>query len=133
MCVACSSALDTKLPRGLLRLLLLWSLLSVATAEMFTALMRAFFDTELHAVVASLDTSSCLGEDGLLRQFFLKFSGVLHASLLYGLQHIFYSGSMHPSMCSGLIALIPKGGIPRFSGSGTLVLCFPLCTKAWPN
>lgn len=66
----------------------------------------------IHAVVAALDASSCPRNDGLTLQFFLEYFDSVHGPLLRGLQQIFYSGSMPTSMCSTLIALIPKGGDP---------------------
>ena len=84
----------------------------VVTSDMSASLMRPFTDIELRAAVASLDASSCPGDDGLTRQFFLEYWDFLHQPLLLGLQQMFDTGSMPPSMTSGLIALIPKGGDP---------------------
>lgn len=64
----------------------IWSHVSiVVTPAMSASLMGPFMDTELHAVVASLDASSCPGFDGLTRQFFLEYWDARHVPLLVGL------------------------------------------------
>eukprot|EP00250_Pteridium_aquilinum_P016566 c23165_g1_i1 orf=154-390(+) len=74
-------------------------------------LLRPFTLTELHDAIVALDVASCLGDDGLTRDFFQTFWDDLQLPLLRRLQQIFDIGYMPQSMCSGLIALIPKGEI----------------------
>ena len=73
---------------------------SVVTPDMSASLMLPFTDIELRDAVGSLDASSCPGDDGLTRQFFLEYWEILHRPLLLGLQQIFDSGSMPPSLTS---------------------------------
>lgn len=83
----------------------------MVSPDMGAALLSPFTESELQTAVSALDASSCPGDDGLTRQFFTEFWDALHVTLLQGLQQIFDSGCMPPSLCSGLIALIPKGGV----------------------
>ena len=69
-----------------------------------------FSKQEMHDAVRGLDGASCLGDDGLTRQFFLQHWDLIFEPLRLGFQHIFDSGSMPPSLSAGLISLIPKGG-----------------------
>ena len=103
----------------------------VVTSDMSASLLRPFTDIELRAAVAALDASSCPGDDGLTRQFFLEYWELLHRPLLLGLQQMFDTGSMPPSMTSGLIALIPKGGTLLCYVSGDRLPYSPLLTNSW--
>ncbi|KAI5061726.1 hypothetical protein GOP47_0024231 [Adiantum capillus-veneris] len=80
------------------------------TVDMSLALMTPFSFDDLQVVVGGLDPSSCLGDDGLTREFFLEHWDVLHVHLLRGCQSIFTSEVMPESLCSGLISLTSKGG-----------------------
>ena len=60
--------------------------------------------------ISALDALSCPGEDGLTCAFFLQYWDIMRLPLVSGLQNIFDTGQMPASLCSGLIALIPKGG-----------------------
>lgn len=82
---------------------------SLVSPSMADSLISPFLVSKLKDAVASLDASSCPGDDGLTRHFFLEFWDVIHGPLLRGIQHILDSGSMPSSLCSGLISLIPKG------------------------
>lgn len=48
---------------------------------MATTLMVPFMERELQSAIAALDASSCLGDDGLTRQFFSDFWDDHHATL----------------------------------------------------
>ncbi|MCO5551279.1 hypothetical protein L7F22_004778 [Adiantum nelumboides] len=82
---------------------------SRVTEDMCYHLMAPFTMEELHDAVHMLAPSSCPGDDGLTRGFFVTHWELMHVWLLRGCQDIFTSGCMPPSMCSGLISLIPKG------------------------
>ncbi|MCO5568124.1 hypothetical protein L7F22_021820 [Adiantum nelumboides] len=72
--------------------------------------MICVFTSWLRDAVHCLAPSSCPGDDGLTRGFFVTHWEILHIWLLRGCQDIFSSGCMPESMCTGLISLIPKGG-----------------------
>lgn len=82
------------------------------TLDMQRSLLTPFSAQELRVAVSSLDASSCPGDNGLTRQFFLEFWDLLHRPLLQGFQHMFDTGTMPTLLTAGLIALIPKGGDP---------------------
>ena len=77
---------------------------------MSQSLCSRFSLQELRDAVDALDASSCPGDDGLTRQFFISHWEVLSRPLLSGLQEIYDTGFMPRSLCSGIISLIPKGG-----------------------
>ncbi|MCO5557481.1 hypothetical protein L7F22_011046 [Adiantum nelumboides] len=65
---------------------------------------------ELRDAVHGLDGESCLGDDGLTRQFFIQQWDLISQPLQEILQHIFDTGRMPQSMSLGIISLISKGG-----------------------
>ncbi|MCO5563469.1 hypothetical protein L7F22_017111 [Adiantum nelumboides] len=80
------------------------------TDDMRFHLMAPFTIDELRDDVHNLAPSSCPGDDGLTRGFFVTHWEILHIWLLRGCQDIFSSGCMPESMCTRLLSLIPKGG-----------------------
>ena len=80
------------------------------TPSMCLILDAPFTERELQHAVAAIDASSCLGDDDLTKFFFTDFWDVLKGPLLLGIQHVFETGYMPPSMSTGIISLIPKGG-----------------------
>ena len=80
------------------------------TADMAHSLCLDFIEQELREAVDALQLGSCLGDDGLTRQFFTLHWDIVSGPMLRGLQEIFDTGTMPRSLCSGLISLVPKGG-----------------------
>ena len=88
-----------------------WSFVRpVVSEDLQRSLLMPFSIQEIHDAVRCLDGASCLGDDGLTRQFFLQHWDLISEPLRLGFQHIFDSGSMPPSLSASLISLIPKGG-----------------------
>ncbi|MCO5607951.1 hypothetical protein L7F22_062153 [Adiantum nelumboides] len=88
-----------------------WSFVRpVVSKDMQIAIMRPFSLQKLIDAVHGLDGTSCPGDDGLTRQFFMQYWDLISQPLQEGLQEIFDTGCMPQSMSSGIISLIPKGG-----------------------
>ncbi|MCO5550170.1 hypothetical protein L7F22_032705 [Adiantum nelumboides] len=71
------------------------------TDDMRFHLMAPFTIDELRDAVHNLAPSSCPGDDGLSRGFFVTHWEILHIWLFRGCQDIFSSGCMPESMCTG--------------------------------
>ena len=72
------------------------------TPSMCLALDTPFSELELQRAVSAIDASSCPRDDGLSKFFFSEFWDVLKAPLLLGIQHIFDTGYMPPSITASI-------------------------------
>ena len=79
------------------------------TNRMVQTLLCPFSSSKVLPALKSLGSEVCPGEDGLIRDVFLKYWGIIVDDLTSAFHIIFYSGAMPEEWKERLICLIPKG------------------------
>ena len=65
---------------------------------------------ELWDAISEMNKQSCVAIDGLPIYFYIKYCDLIKDDMLEGMQYIMAEGLMPPTMCRGMIYLIPKDG-----------------------
>lgn len=78
--------------------------------EMRARLLAPFYGCEIHDVLWALARDSCLGEDGLLPSFFLRYWDLLGAGLRLAFQEVMHCGSLPEVFSRGPYFSHPQGG-----------------------